>query len=446
MDRQTPIALSPDSPMESEQPNRQPRVEPVALVDCNNFYCSCERVFNPKLTGKPLIVLSNNDGMPISRSEEAKAVGIDMARPIFELKDIIAKYDVQVFSSNYTLYGDFSRRVMQTIRQFSPKVEEYSIDEAFVGLQGFAHRNLTEYGREMKATIYQWTGIPVSVGIAPTKTMAKIASKIAKKSPKSKGVLDLTNPRFQEIALKRYDVADIWKCGPARSRLLKSHSINTAWDLRNVSLAWVDKKMGVEGTRMVKELRGEPCIPLELMAPKKKRIGCGRSFGRKVESLFEIKECLASHIADAAVRLRRDGQAATGMKIYLQTNPYSNGPQYNKGIGVELPLATDETGELIRWATKAVEQIYKPGIVYKRVHVDFDGLVPNNQIQQSLFIQKDRQKQVQLMAALDQVNRNFGMGRLRYLAEGLEKAWKTRFEYRSPRYTTRWDELLTVRA
>jgi DNA polymerase V len=232
-------------------------MNPIALVDCNNFYCSCERVWNPKLTGKPVIVLSNNDGMPISRSEEAKAIGIDMAKPIFELRDIIEKYNVQVFSSNYTLYADFSKRVMETLRQFSPEVEEYSIDEAFVGLKGFENRDLTDYGREIKATVYQWTGIPVAVGIAPTKTMAKIASKIAKKSSKAKGVLDLMNPKYQEIALKRYDVADIWKCGPARSSLLKSHGINTAWDLRNAKLVWINKSMGVEGTRMVRELRGE---------------------------------------------------------------------------------------------------------------------------------------------------------------------------------------------
>jgi len=421
-------------------------VNPIALIDANNFYCSCERVFNPKLTGKPVIVLSNNDGMPISRSEEAKAVGIDMAKPIFELKDIIKKYNVQVFSSNYTLYSDLSKRMMETIRQFSPDVEEYSIDEAFVSLQGFGNKNLTEYGREIKETVYQWTGIPVSIGIAPTKTMAKIASKIAKKSIKAKGVLDLTDPRYQEIALKRFEVADIWKCGPARYRLLKSHGIHTAWDLRNVALEWVDKRLGVEGTRMVKELRGEPCIPLELTKQPKKRIGCGRSFGTRVESLKEIKECLASHIADAAARLRQDHQVAGAMNIYLQTNPYSKGPQYNNGIIVELPIATDETGEFIRWATKAVEQIYKPGYVYKRVHVDFDQLGSNREIQQNLFVKKDRDRQVQLMGALDKVNQVFGTGRLRYLAEGIDKAWKTRFEFRSLRYTTRWDELLTVHA
>lgn len=421
-------------------------MKPIALIDCNNFYCSCERVFNPKLTGKPVIVLSNNDGMPISRSEEAKAIGIDMAKPIFELRDIIKKHNVQVFSSNYTLYADYSRRIMETLRQFSPEVEEYSIDEAFVGLRGFENRDLTEYGREIKATVYQWTGIPVAVGIAPTKTMAKIASKIAKKSVKAKGVLDLTNPKYQEIALKRFDVGDIWKCGPARSTLLKSHGINTAWDLRNARLEWIDKKMGVEGTRMVRELRGEQCIPLELVKQQKKRIGCGRSFGRKVESLLEIKECLASHIADAAVRLRRDHQVAGAINIYLQTNPHSNGPQYNNGISVEFPMATDETGEMIRWATKAVEKIYKPGYIYKRVQVDMDKLCSNAGIQQNLFIKRDRQKQVQLMGALDKVNQVFGVGRLRYLAEGIEKDWKTRFEYRSPRYTTRWDELLVVKA
>ncbi len=441
-----PIALDAGSPMEPAQPNRGRIPEIFALVDCNNFYVSCERVHNPLLTGKPVIVLSNNDGMPVSRSNEAKAIGIGMAQPAFELKELIQKHDVRVFSSNYTLYGDMSRRVMDTLRQFSPQVEEYSIDEAFVSLRGFGGKNLTDYGREIKTLVYQWTGIPVSVGIAPSKTMAKLANRIAKKSKKANGVLDLMNTRYREKALRLVGVEDIWKCGPSRAALFKSNGIQTAWDLSQAPLEWVDKKVGVEGTRMVRELRGEPCIPLEPKKPAKKRVGCAKSFGTKVESLDVIKEGLASHIAECTLRLRKERQVANVMRLYLNTNPFSNGPQYGNGIEVRLPLPTDETGELIRWANQAIERIYKPGYDYKAVHVDLDELTPNSEIQENLFISRDRPREVKLMGALDKVNQVFGAGRLRFLAEGLMKNWNTRFEHRSPRYTTRWDELLTVRA
>ncbi len=421
-------------------------MRPIALVDCNNFYVSVERVFNPKLRGRPVIVLSNNDGMAVSRSNEAKALGVDMARPVFQMKDLLEKNGVILCSSNYTLYGDMSRRVMKTLKQFSPDVEEYSIDEAFVGLRGFENRNLTDYGRDMRDVVYRWLGIPVTVGIAPTKTMAKVANKIAKKSKSAEGVLDLMNPNQQEVALKGFDVGDIWKIGPARAALLKSNGINTAWELRNADLHWIDKRMGVEGVRAAKELAGEPCYPLEFTKPQKKHIGCGKSFGIKVESLREIKEGLASHIAQAAARLRQDGQVAGEIIVYLQTNPFSDAPQYTNGVIAELPTATDDTGELISLGEKAVESIYKPGFIYKRVHVDFGKLRSNTDIQQNLFYNHDREKKVKLMSALDKVNIHFGAGRLRYLAEGLDKAWRTRFEYKSKCFTTRWDELPVVRA
>lgn len=441
-------------------------MKPIALVDCNNFYVSCERVFNPKLRGKPVIVLSNNDGMAVARSNEAKALGISMACPVFQMRDLLEKNNVILCSSNYTLYGDMSRRVMKTLRQFSPDVEEYSIDEAFVGLRGFGlrspvrqndndagsyarqveGRDLTEYGREIKATLYQWLGIPVTVGIAPTKTMAKVANKIAKKLKGVGGVLDLMDPVSQEAALKNFDVADIWKIGPARAKLLQTNGIQTAWDLRNVALEWIDKRIGVEGVRAAKELGGEPCYPLEFTKPQKKHIGCGKSFGIKVESLREVKEGLASHIAQAAARLRQDKQVAGEIIVYLQTNPFSDAPQYVNGSIVRLPVPTDDTGTLIVAAEKAMESIYKSGFIYKRVHVDFGKLGPNSELQQNLFHAQDREKSVKLMSALDRINVHFGAGRLRYLAEGLDKAWRTRFNYKSKRFTTCWEELLVVTA
>ena len=421
-------------------------MRPIALVDCNNFYVSCERVFNPKLRGKPVIVLSNNDGMAVARSNEAKALGISMACPVFQMRDLLEKNNVILCSSNYTLYGDMSRRVMKTLRQFSPDLEEYSIDEAFVGLRGFEGRNLTDYGKEIKELVYQWLGIPVTVGIAPTKTMAKVANKIAKKLKGAGGVLDLMDPGSQETALRGFDVTDIWKIGPARAKLLQSNGIQTAWDLRNAALEWIDKRIGVEGVRAAKELGGIPCYPLEFTKPQKKHIGCGKSFGIKVESLREVKEGLASHIAQAAARLRQDKQVAGEIIVYLQTNPFSDALQYVKGVRVELPIPIDDTGTLIGAAEKAMESIYKRGFIYKRVHVDFGKLGPNSEVQQNLFHSQDRERNVKLMSALDRINVHFGPGRLRYLAEGLDKAWRTRFNYKSNRFTTCWEELLVVTA
>ena len=421
-------------------------MNPIALVDCNNFYVSCERVYNAKLTGKPVVVLSNNDGMAISRSEEAKALGIEMAVPIHEIRDLLEKHQVRVFSSNYALYGSLSRRVMDTLKEFSPDVEEYSIDEAFVSLRGFEGRSLMDYGWLMKQKVYQWTGIPVSIGIAPSKTLSKLANRLAKKSSKARGVLDLTRREDREEALRQVKVEDLWKCGPSRAALFHSKGFHTAWDLSRAPLEWVDKKVGVEGVRMVLELNGEPCLRLEVEKPARQGAGCAKSFGHPVESLPEIKECLASHVADCARRLRKDHQVARSLWVHLGTNPDREGPQYFKGISASLSLPTDDTGELIRIACGAVEKIYKPGYVYKRVSVNLGGLGSHREIQEDLFVKKDHERQARLMGALDEVHRSFGAGRLRYLAEGLVKGWDTRFDYRSPRYTTRWDELLTVKA
>ena len=275
-----------------------------ALADCNNFYASCERVFNPKLAGRPAIVLSNNDGCVVARSNEAKALGIAMGVPAFQIRHLIRKHDVQVFSSNYALYGDLSQRVMETLQQFSPEVEVYSIDEAFLNLSGFTNINLTDYGRRIRATVKQWTGIPVSVGIAETKTLAKIANHVAKRTEGTDGVFDFTAWPDRDSVLARVLVEEVWGIGPNYARLLTQHGITTALGLRDADDHWIQKQMGVVGLRTVHELRGISCLPLEQCPPPKQGITCSRSFGRPVTTLAEMREAVAAYTARAAEKLR----------------------------------------------------------------------------------------------------------------------------------------------
>ncbi len=265
------------------------------LVDCNNFYVSCERVFNPALEGRPVIVLSNNDGCAVARSNEAKALGIKMGAPAFQLRDLIGKHQIQVFSSNYALYGDMSRRVMRSLSEFTPEIEIYSIDEAFLDLSGFRHCDLTDYGHRIRSTVKQWTGIPVSIGIAETKTLAKIANRIAKKSQRAKSVLDLTHSPFQDRALEITDVADVWGIGRRYAHFLKQNGIHTALQLRDADDTFIKHKMGVTGTRLLQELRGVSCYALEQSPPRKKGITVSRSFKHAIQSLDELKEAIATY-------------------------------------------------------------------------------------------------------------------------------------------------------
>ena len=419
---------------------------PIALVDCNNFYASCEKVFDPQLRDLPVVVLSNNDGCIVARSAEAKALGIDMAKPVFQIRGLLERHGVRLLSSNYTLYGDMSRRVVETLRVFSPDLEQYSIDESFLGLKGFPP-DLDGYGRVIKRTVQKWTGIPVTVGIGPTKVLAKVANKIAKKSPKAAGVLSLYESPHLERALRSLRVGKVWGVGPAYEKLFQENGVETAWDLRNCPTEWVRKKTGVVGERLVRELRGEPCIPFERERPAKKAIGSGKSFGRPVSDMGDVKEAAATFAAQSAVRLRKDGQAVKRLSVFLQTNPFQeHSPQYQKGISLQLPVATDDTGEIIGYAMRLVEQVYRPGYVFKRVAVQFDELVAVGEIQGNLFLRRDREKKAKLMGVLDKIHRDFGEGHVRYLAEGMEKDWKTLFARKSPRYTTCWAELPTATA
>lgn len=317
-----------------------------ALVDCNNFYASCERVFNPRLIGRPVVVLSNNDGCVVARSNEAKALGIGMGVPEFKVRELIQRHDVAVLSSNYALYGDLSRRVMDTLRGLASQVEIYSIDEAFLDVSGFGGR--LEHARQMRQTVRQWTGIPVSVGIGPSKVLAKVANKLAKKTPGAEGVYDLCDEAARREALERFPVADVWGIGPAHAKLLLGHGCETAADLRDADERWIKKRLGVVGVRMVHELRGISCLPLERCPPAKKNIACTRSFGRYVETLAEMREAVASYAARAAVKLRRQGSCAGLLTVFLMTNNFRPGPEPARELQDPVEILRAESGQGLR--------------------------------------------------------------------------------------------------
>ncbi|MFO7667562.1 MAG: Y-family DNA polymerase, partial [Desulfobacterales bacterium] len=335
-----------------------------ALADCNNFYVSCERVFNPKLERKPVVVLSNNDGCVVSRSNEAKALGIKMGAPVFELSDIIKRHGVKIFSSNYALYGDMSQRVMETISGFAEDVEIYSIDEAFLDLSGFSHENLTDYGSRIRTAVKKWTGIPVSIGIAETKTLAKIANKIAKKSPETKGVLDLTISSAKEIALAATKVSDIWGIGGSYSAFIEKTGIKTALQLRDADSYLtnrIKRKMGVWGTRIIEELKGIPCYSVETCPQPKKGITVSRTFKHPIESLYELKEALATYVSTGAEKLRKENAATSSISVFLHTSRFKKEDFYYRIKTIDLPVATMDTGELIRYAGQGLEDIYRKG-------------------------------------------------------------------------------------
>ncbi len=416
-----------------------------ALTDCNNFYASCERVFNPKLEGQPIVVLSNNDGCAIARSNEAKALGVQMGEPAFKLKELIKKHNIHVFSSNYTLYGDMSRRVMNILSQFTPNVEIYSIDEAFLDFSDFYSLNLAEYARKMKVYVQQCTGIPVSVGVAGTKTLAKLANRLSKKSAKAAGVLVLTEPLHIKAALQRTQVGDIWGIGRQYARFLQKHNINTAYDFSQASESWVKKHLHVVGQRTLLELRGKPCIELEEVQPDKKGICTSRSFGKPVTELEHLKEAIASHSSKCAEKLRKQHSCANTLTVFVHTSHYTTKPQYFNSQSIVMPVASNSTLEMIHYACKAVERIYKPGYEYKKCGVILTEIVHEQQVQRSLFDTINREKHHSLMLTLDKVNSLYGSNSLKAAAQGNGKRIKMNQEQLSPCYTTRFTDLLTIR-
>jgi DNA polymerase V len=415
-----------------------------ALVDCNNFYASCERVFDPRLEGKPVVVLSNNDGCVVSRSEEAKRLGIGMGVAFFKVKDVIEKNGVEVFSSNYALYEDMSGRVMETLCNFTPEIEVYSIDEAFLNLAG-VDGNLTNYGRRIRETVQRWTGMPVSIGIAETKTLAKIANRIAKRSRRAAGVLELSERAYIDKALVQTGVENVWGVGLKTAIKLKRAGIKTALALRGVDVEWMRQCFGVNGVRTVYELRGIGCYELEEEPPIKKSIAVSRMFGRKVETVEELKEAIASYASRAGEKLREKGLAAGSETIFVMTSRFvDRRRRYFNSHTVSFPVATSYTPELIEGAMRGVERLYRKGFLFNKAGVVLGELVPEGNVQGNLFDEADRDKSRRLMRAVDAVNAKLPYSPLSWAAEGTGKPWRTKFVRRSKRYTTRWDELVEV--
>ncbi len=412
-----------------------------ALVDCNNFYVSCERVFNPRLAGRPVIVMSNNDGCVVARSDEAKALGIGMGVAVFEVRDKIRKHDIQAFSSNYTLYADMSQRVMQTLAGLCPRMEIYSIDEAFLNLAGWPG-SLEDYGHRIHATVKQWTGIPVTVGIARTKTLAKIANWLAKHSTKAQGVLNLCDSPYLEYALTQTPVEKIWNVGRKTAIKLKRHGLTTALALRDADKSWIRQVFGVVGLRTVYELAETCCYGLEENPVTRQSVSVSRMFGRDVETLEELQQAIATYTARAGEKLRENRLAAGMMTVYVTTSRFI-AQHYFNSVAQCLDVQTNDSVELLRTARDAVGRLYRRGCAYKKCGIVLSGLVPEDRIQLGLFDGRDRTRARRLMQTVDVINRTLDKP-LHWAAEGLNPPWAVQFNRRSPRYTTRWDELLQV--
>ncbi|MFB6305732.1 MAG: Y-family DNA polymerase [Flavobacteriales bacterium] len=416
-----------------------------ALVDCNNFYVSCERVFDPSLWGKPVVVLSNNDGCLIARSDEAKNLGLKMGEPAFEVKNFMEQNNVVIFSSNFALYGDMSQRVMNTLTEFTPEVEVYSIDEAFLGLKGF-QSDIQEYARKVKKVVWRNTGIPVSIGLGPTKTLAKVATEFAKKyKNRTKGVLALNNNNKINKAMKNLSVEDIWGIGKQYSTFLKSQGISTAYDLSASSDNWVAKTMSVVGLRTKRELEGKPCISLELIPPPKKAICTSRSFGKLQTEYARLEEAVSTFASNCAMKLREQGSSANTVMVFIHTNQYRvKDEQYAKNCVLKLPVASNSDIEISSYALKALKKIYKQGYQYKKAGVIVSGITPSNSVQRSFFDKVNRTAHNKIMKSIDGLNNRYGRGTVRVASQGTGQQWKLRRERLSPCYTTRWNELFTV--
>lgn len=417
----------------------------VALVDCNNFYASCERVFQPRLRGVPLVVLSNNDGCVIARSNEAKALGIAMGEPWHLVRGRMRTDGVVVRSSNYALYGDMSARVMQVLARFTPHFEPYSIDEAFLGLAGFAGREEAQM-RVLRAAVVRETGIPVSVGIAPTKTLAKLAGRFAKKDPAAGSVLALPNAASALPYLARTELTDLWGISHRLAARLSAIGIPSPLALASADARHLRERFGVVLERVVLELQGVACLGLEEAVPDRKSVLCSRSFGRMVTQRHELEEAVATYVARAAEKMRRQQLAAAQLHLFLHTNRFRPAdPQYAAARTVTLPVATADTARLTRVALAALSDLWRDGYAYKKAGVMLLDLAPAAHVQGALFDAPDSGRRRTLMATIDAINRDHGRGTLTFAAAGRTQAWALRNAHRSPRYTTRWDELLAVR-
>jgi DNA polymerase V len=412
----------------------------LALCDCNSFYASCETVFDPKLLGKPVIVLSSNDGCVVARSPQAKTIGIKMGEPAFKIKRLIEQQNVQVFSSNYALYGDLSQRVMTALAEFTPELEIYSIDEALLNLSGFGHLDLTQYGQQIRQTVLQWTGVSTSIGIAPTKVLTKVAGDYAKKRPD--GVLFMPQP--PDPLLAEFSVADLWGIGQKHSQSLQGHGITTALQLRDVELSWARKQYSVVMQRIVLELRGQPCFSLELNPSPKKSITVSRSFSRAITTLAELREAIATYTSRAAEKLRQHELTADAIQIFALTSRF-RADYYSDSVTLSFDHSSGNTAEILKFAFLGGDRIYQPHLQFTKAGVILLGLRHKSQRQLSLW-EPTEERSDALMQTMDSINAQFGRGTLQFTAAGLKKSWGMRQERRSPRWTTCWSELPIARA
>ncbi len=401
----------------------------IALVDCNSFYVSCERLFNPRIRKKPVVVLSNNDGCIISRSNEAKSLGIKMGEPYFKARDIILKNKVEVFSSNYSLYGDLSRRVMRTLKRFNSDIEVYSIDEAFMDLSNYTDTEVESVGREIRQTVLKWTGIPTSIGIAKTKTLSKVANHIAKK--KQSGVTSLIGIENLDPILEKVEINDVWGVGRQLTKFYQKNGIYNAKQLKNKSNTWIKKSSNVLSSRTAMELKGVPCIDIETTQTKRKSCVVSRSFGKRIETFQELKEAVANYCLNASEKIRSESLVTKAITVFVRTSPFQrNFGYYSNSKTVDFPIATNNSIEIVKTAVASLESIFKNGYRYQKAGVMLTGL-SNADGKKNLFSSEKDEKINSLMRSMDNTNYRYGRATLSLASAGVHKKWNMRRQYSS---------------
>ena len=417
-----------------------------ALVDCNNFYVSCERVFNPNLIDKPVVVLSNNDGCAISRSDEAKMLNIPMGAPAFKYEELFKKNDVKVFSSNFPLYGDMSNRVMSILSKFNPNIEIYSIDEAFLKFEGFKNYDLQSYCEKIKYIVLKWTGIPISIGIAPTKALSKVANRIAKKFPeKTNGVYLIDSDKKRKKTLKWLKIEDVWGIGFKHAERLKNIKINTAYSFINLQDGWIRKNMSVVGLRLKKELEGKSILDLEEVRSPKKAIATTRSFEGTITDYEKIKERISTFAICCAEKLRAQNSNCSSIYVFVRSNKFQkNKTQYRNGILMTIPFSTNSSMVISKYATKGLKKIFRQGINYKKAGTIVMGLDSSENHQLNLF-ENENPKHKYLMKTLDYIQKKQGQTKIKLASQDLRKRWKMKQEKLSPNYTCKVNEIIKVK-
>ncbi|HIG65046.1 MAG TPA: Y-family DNA polymerase [Methyloprofundus sp.] len=425
---------------------QQPAQPLIALVDCNNFYVSCERVFRPDLINKPVAVLSNNDGCIVARSQEVKDLGIKMATPVHQVQHLINRHKIQLFSSNYTLYADMSNRVMQCLETYAPQLEVYSIDESFLDLTDVCNNNAIAYGQQIKQTVFRTTGIPVCVGLASTKTLAKLANYAAKKWKKTGGVLDLSDPMRRDKLLRLVPVNEVWGIGRQTTKRLQLMGINTAYELARQPVESIQAQFNIVVARTVMELNGISCLALDDIPADKQQIVCSRSFKRRLTTYKELAEALASFCSCAAEKLRKQGSIAGSITVFIKTNRYNaNEPQYQRSINILLQQTTSDTRQIVSIAKRLLTEIFKHGYRYQKCGVQLSHIqAASIPAQIDLFGINEQNNSTELMNTIDKINSRFPNG-ITLSATGINTGWQVPVEYLSPHYTTNWKKLAIVK-